>query len=57
MDAHTYANETGQIFRRKLEFDYLLKTMHPFLMCFKETIFRLKLWYIVTTYTLKQYIW
>ena len=39
------------------EFDYLLKTMHPFLMCFKETIFRLKLWYIVTTYTLKQYIW
>jgi len=26
MAAHAYANETGQIFRQKIEFDYFLKT-------------------------------
>jgi len=36
-------NEIGQIFRRKFEFDYFRKTTQPFLLCFKETIFRLKL--------------
>jgi len=41
MAACAYArdvNETGQIFRRKFEFDYFRKTTQPFLICFKEII-------------------
>jgi len=38
MAARAYANKTGQIFRRKFEFDYFRKTTQPFLMCFKEII-------------------
>jgi len=43
--ACVYANEmlTGQIFRRKFEFNYFRKTTQPFLLCFEEIIFRLKL--------------
>jgi len=43
MAARAYANETGQIFRRNIEFDYFCQTTQPFLLCFKEIIFRLKL--------------
>jgi len=50
MAAHTYANETGQTFRQKFEF-------HDFLYVLLRNIFRLKLLYIVTKYTLKEYIW
>jgi len=35
--------ETGQILRRKFEFDYFPKTTQPFLMRLDEIIFRLKL--------------
>jgi len=38
MAARSYVNETGQIFRRKVEFEYFRKTTQPFIMCFKEII-------------------
>ena len=46
MAACAYArdvNETGQIFRRKFEFDYFRKTTQPSSMFFKEIIVRLRL--------------
>jgi len=50
MAARAYANETGQTIRRKFEF-------HDFLYVLLRNLFRLKLLYIVTKYTLKEYIW
>ena len=54
MVARAYANEMlmrlGRSLEQKFEFDYFRITTQPFLMCFKETIFRLKLYNIVTIY-------
>ena len=33
----------------KFEFDYFRKTMQPFLMCFKQIIFKLKLYHSSVT--------
>jgi len=36
--ANEIVNETGQIFRRKFDFNICRKTTQPFLMCFTEII-------------------
>ena len=42
MAVHAYANEMLMRLGRSLD-DYFHKTTQPFLMCFKEIIFRLKI--------------
>jgi len=47
MAVRAYANEMlmrlDRFLDENLSFNYFLKSMQPFLMCFKEIIFRLKL--------------
>jgi len=56
MAARECANEMLMRLGRSLD-DYFHKTTQPFLMCFKEIIFRLKIIVYSDKYTLKEYIW